>query len=227
VDGVEDVHDEVRGIDGFFGRVQKTLEGLEALQTTYPILSVRLSTVVLPQNIDNVPAVREYAAQHLLPIHFSPVVISGGYYENKDESIDLVAKPSNGQSSVVHLFTNLAEEELSSLQFHYRDIANMFQGAERSRRCMMGHYDFVLEYNGDVYACVNCETYSFGNLFETSFEEIWFGSRAIKARQQVQKNCCPTCPSPCHAPPVDAGELLKIRWQGLQRRFDALTSRFR
>lgn len=265
VDGVGKVHDEVRGIDGFFDRLETTLDGLETLKRSYPKLSMRLSTVVLPYNIHDVSNLREYAASRQLPIQFMPVVISGSYYENvhvqervveasnrldSDQppssldvdgslsttpstaaqstaaqstpaGIDLPLK-SNGQASVntrvARFFTELADADISAMQFHYHDIVRMFEGAERSRRCMMGMYDFVLEHNADVYACVNCEDYRFGNLLEQSFEDAWFGKEAVEARQNLHQNCCPTCPSPCHYPAVGLSELVQQKWSGAKRK---------
>mgnify|MGYP006296084177 CR=1 FL=1 len=48
VDGVGELHDKIRGVPGFFKRVQQTINGLRELQSRFPVLSIRLSTVVLP-----------------------------------------------------------------------------------------------------------------------------------------------------------------------------------
>jgi len=57
----------VRGIKGFFDIVQQTMSGLQNLRARFPVLSLHLSTVVLPQNLANIPAIREFAAQKNCP----------------------------------------------------------------------------------------------------------------------------------------------------------------
>jgi radical SAM protein with 4Fe4S-binding SPASM domain len=69
---------------------------------------------------------------------------------------------------------------------------------------MMDFYGAVLEHNGDVYPCINCEHSSFGNLLTSSFEEVWFGERANEARVRLRASCCPTCTSVCYPLPVNA-----------------------
>lgn len=224
IDGIGELHDQIRGIRGFFKILSETLSGLEQMRAAYPMLEVRSSTVVLPENIDHVAEIRSFAAEHKLHTHFSPVIISDGYYENTDTKDELALNPTPS-TTPVELFRKLASEDTTAMRFHYTNIAQMLTGSARNRRCMMGYYDFVLEYNGDVYACVNCEDYRFGNLFEQTFEELWFGSDAISARQQVKEKCCPTCTSPCHYPVVSAEELLSLKVTGAKRRLSIATKR--
>ncbi|MFL5804309.1 MAG: radical SAM protein, partial [Roseiflexaceae bacterium] len=47
LDGIDETHDHVRGIAGFFTRVQRTLAGLAELRQRFPLLKPKLSSVVL------------------------------------------------------------------------------------------------------------------------------------------------------------------------------------
>ena len=89
LDGVGEVHDTVRGISGYFNRVQATLEGLRQVQKRFPRLNLRLSCVVMPYNLPYVAAVQEFARNEKLSIHYSPVVLSGNYYNNLPEESSL------------------------------------------------------------------------------------------------------------------------------------------
>jgi len=93
----------------------------------------------------------------------------------------------------------------------------MVQGQPRRRRCMMGFYGFVLEHDGSVYPCVNCEGTSFGNLLTTSFEQLWFGGIAEQARRQLRTSCCPTCTSMCYVQPTSATEIIALKLLKLSR----------
>jgi MoaA/NifB/PqqE/SkfB family radical SAM enzyme len=217
LDGIGEVHDAVRGVPGCFRHVQDTLAQLRALQDRFPRLNLRLSSVVIPDNLSHIDALHNFARQWRLPIHYSPIVLSGEYYNNLHKRSDL--EFSNGYRAAARgLFERLGEEEETSLRFYYQDMAQMIQGYPRSRRCMMGWYGFVLEHDGSVYPCINCEKAGFGNLLTDSFESVWFGKQADSARRQLRASCCPTCTSVCYPQPVNALEVIKTSWWRWQRR---------
>lgn len=208
LDGIGEMHDQIRGINGFFTKVTRTLDGLQALRRRYPILNMRLSTVVMPTNLGHVRELRRFAAERGLKINFSPAVLSGAYYENllNADELGFVAASERGRQAQ-EAFKQLAAEEPSSMRFYYGDMAGMLAGKPRGRTCMMGHYGFILEHDGEVYPCVNWEIESFGNLLHEDFDSIWFGERAHKARQELRSSGCPTCPASCYTLPTGPGEL--------------------
>jgi MoaA/NifB/PqqE/SkfB family radical SAM enzyme len=212
LDGVGEIHDQVRGIEGFFDRVVATLDGLPELQKRWPRLALRLSCVVMPQNLPHLNALQRFAAERGLYVQYSPAILSGEYYRNLRMS-DQLAFGQDDNPEAVRFFYDLARADETSLRFYYRDVARMLQGARRNRKCMMGFYAFVLEHDGEVYPCLNCESRSFGNLLQEGFNEIWFGQRATEVRRNLRRACCPTCVSMCYLAPVNAIELLETRWR--------------
>jgi len=213
LDGVGRVHDRARGIPGCFERVVETLDGLQELQRK-PLsmtLRLRLSCVVTPDNLPHLNDLCEFAAKRELYVQYSPAVLSGEYYRNLDVA-DQVAFMPGKSAAAVRFFERLAAEDKTSLRFYYRDVSYMLRGHRRRRRCMMGFYDFVLEHDGQVYPCVNCEHASFGNLLEQPFEKIWFGHQATEGRRNLRKTCCPECVSMCYLAPANPLEVAKLGW---------------
>jgi len=216
LDGLDDMHDDIRGIDGFFEKVEATLTGLAELNQHFPFLQRKISTVVMPQNLPQTDRLRAYAKAQQIPIHFSPIVVSGQYYANAHGSSDLIFITGNGRSSeAIEFFECLAQQSDSALKFYYADMAKMLDGAARGRRCMMGFYGFILEHDGHIYPCVNCESYSFGNVVEQPFDAVWFGAQAAEARKNLRETCCPTCPSMCYTLPAGPLELARVASQRL------------
>lgn len=212
LDGVGEVHDTIRGIPGFFQRVQQTLTQLRSLQERFPRLKLRLSAVLMPNNLSQADALDAFAGQQNLPIYYSPVILSGEYYCNLQSTDGLMF--SDQQSSLMQQFLErLGQEDQSSLRFYYQDMARMMQGQPRGRRCMMGFYGCVMEHDGNLYPCVNCEQHSLGNLLTDSFEDVWFGEQAAEARQQLRALCCPTCTSMCYPLPINALEVVQTSWR--------------
>ncbi len=199
LDGIEDMHDQVRGIDGFFEKVKRTLDGLEKLAERYPFLKRHLSTVVMPENIAHIPGIKAFAAERGLPVNFSPVVVSGHYYRNEQDA-EMLGFVANSERSKIaqESFRQLSEEDQTSMSYYYDDVVQMLGGGTRKRTCLMGFFGCVVEHMGDVYPCINWENERFGNLMEQPFDDIWFGEQAQQARYNLRATGCPSCPSMCY-----------------------------
>ncbi len=210
VDGVGKVHDDIRGIPGYYERVMGTINLLKDMAKSEPRLTVKLSSTIQPGNLDSVPKLQAVAKELQQPIRFGALVFSPYYYMNNDQTQSLRFTPEQEKQAAV-VFSQLADSDPSAnVKFYYRDVARMVRGAPRGQTCMMGYYSFVLEFNGDVYACVNCEKRTFGNLRRQSFLEIWRGASANKVRQDVRTNCCPGCASICYVFPGNPQQVADI-----------------
>jgi MoaA/NifB/PqqE/SkfB family radical SAM enzyme len=212
LDAIGEIHDTIRGVSGSFQRAVKTLDLLTELQSDFSRLGLYLSAVVMPYNLPYLNTLQEMAVQRGLRLQFSPVVLSSEYYSNLQDQGDLIFS-SERNTQAVEFFSRLARQEQSSLRYYYRDVSRMLGGAPRGRRCMMGFYSFVLEHDGSVYPCINCEKRSFGNLLHRSFKEIWFGSQAADVRRRLRQDCCPTCTSLCYPLPVNLLEVVDLGWR--------------
>jgi radical SAM protein with 4Fe4S-binding SPASM domain len=220
LDGLGQVHDAIRGVAGAFDRVQDTLDRLQALEGRFPLLRRRLSCVLLPDNLPHVDALHDYARRQGMQIHYSPAVVSGEYYGNVDGGEGLLLTGEHREAAR-KFFERLSREDQTSLRFYYQDMAGMMEGRPRGRRCMMGFYGFVLEHDGRVYPCVNCERRPFGDLRSESFEEAWFGPQANEARRELRQRCCPTCTSMCYTQAVNLWEMVETSWRRWRGRIGA------
>lgn len=219
LDGIDEMHDSIRGIEGFFGIVRTTIDGLAELEKRYPMLRRKISTVVMPQNLAHVEPLRTFAREYGIPIYFSPAVLSGKYYANLNDGTDLTfVSGADRNAPAVETFRSLAQADDSAMRFYYDDISHMLEGADRSRSCMMGFYGWILEHDGNVYPCVNFEITPFGNLLTQNFDEVWFGPHAEEVRRDLRQNGCPTCVSCCYTPPVNAGEMLQLTAHRISKR---------
>ncbi|MFL5807779.1 MAG: SPASM domain-containing protein, partial [Roseiflexaceae bacterium] len=175
--------------------------------------------VVLPDNIQDIERVQNFAREQGIPVHFSPAVLTGSYFNNLEnaEEIGFVPESEKGRQAQV-AFHKLSAEDDSALRFYYDDMARMLDGAPRSRTCLMGYFGCVVEHTGEVYPCPIWEYESFGNMLEQSFEDIWFSERAQAARHNLRRTGCPTCSSMCYPHAVGLNEVLHEKAMNVQRK---------
>lgn len=219
LDGIDETHDHVRGIGGFFERVKQTLAGLKELQHRYPLLLPKLSSVIMPDNVHQIEDIRAFAREMGMGVHFSPVVLTGTFFNNLQDSEALGFVQGTPKTlEAQEAFRKLGEEDESSLRFYYNDIVKMLGGASRGRTCLMGFSGCLVEHTGEVYPCPIWEYQSFGNLLEESFDDIWFGSRARAARYTLRRTGCPTCTSMCYPHAVGFKEIAQEKLMHTQQR---------
>jgi MoaA/NifB/PqqE/SkfB family radical SAM enzyme len=225
LDGVGELHDLIRGVPGFYDRVMETLVFLKKMAQTEERLSLKLSSTVQPANVDSVSELQGLAEHLDIPIRFGALVFSSRYYGNiADEALRFKPEQAKRTSAI---FSQMADANPgANVKFYYRDAARMALGAQRTKVCMQGYYGFVLEHDGNVYPCVNCEDRAFGNLCTHSFREVWRGTHAQALRREMRAHCCPGCTSICYTLPGDIVQVADVAWQRLMRRVQTRLTRF-
>jgi Fe-coproporphyrin III synthase len=187
LDGIGEVHDRVRGVPGAYLRVRRSLEVARALG----FADVRFSFTQTRHNQGALAQV--YALGRELGLELSATVAhdSSLYFRTPDQ-----AAPEGG--CLRRDLAPIIRQELTSFSPKrwaraYFD-SGLIEFAEQGRRrlpCRAGRAVFFLDPSGQVYPCPVLNS-QMGNLAETSFEELWQGAAAEKARQRVA-NCRQGC----------------------------------
>ena len=196
LDAMGEEYDRIRGIKHAWTRTHDTVQRLSALQRTRPHLGLMLHVVIQPQNLHQLDAIDAFAREFEAPVIFSPAVISDTYFSNREQAAELSL--SDEQRAVVKQFIlNRREVFTEAMPFYYQDIAKMLDGAERSRKCMMGYHHMYVKMNGQVFPCVNSGDHVLGDLTTQPPEEVWRGKHADASRRTIRNEFCPTCTSAC------------------------------
>lgn len=196
LDGIGDEYNQIRGIDKAWARTHDTVLQLRKISLERSNLSLMLHVVMQPCNIDQLETIDAFAHDLEIPILFSPAVISATYFgnANTESSLEFDAQQ---KERVRNFILNRDEAYTDALPFYYKDIANMLQGAQRSRRCMMGYYIMYVRMDGKVFPCINSGDAALGDLTCQSPMELWRGTTPDDARRTVRRDFCPTCTSAC------------------------------
>jgi sulfatase maturation enzyme AslB (radical SAM superfamily) len=196
IDGVGEMHNQVRQVKRGFEKANETIRAMQALQKEYSF-NFGISTTIFSMNLDDAENILAWAKKEKLDIVFNMVRFT---------------EPMLGNASLAETSTPVGEEEERMRQFfldrvrmdsmldgqnlvymHYADmIAN---GYHRLAPCPFQTQGVMLNPDGGLFFCENSEVV--GNVRETDAEEIYFSPKSQAHRDWIRDEKCPTCLSPC------------------------------
>lgn len=183
VDGIGARHDDLRGVPGLFAKVDGALRELVALRRAWGSrLRICVSMVICDDTVDQVDAVRRYAAE--LGAVFNPQWYNqAAYYGNLGRD----------RLSATAVLSDIAKKlEPSPLN----DFAmRWLRGRAPKARCTMTFNACVLKSSGDMVPCFVMWNSVFGNVRQATPTQIWNSARARWAREQVM--ACDGCLNSC------------------------------
>jgi MoaA/NifB/PqqE/SkfB family radical SAM enzyme len=187
-DGVGEVHDKVRGREGFFDRTHTTIETLKRIRREEGMnYSIRLKTVVMSHNLHNLGEVTKYATQEGVDVLFQAVEQNYNTESQSEWWLHTDNWPTDSEEAVA------AVENLIALKREGYHIANTMERLEvmipyfrdpgtwtekirshtaHERRSACAALGLLqVNANGDVLVCY--EKGPVGNLEESTIREIW------------------------------------------------------
>lgn len=191
IDGIGEMHDNIRGVKNAYLAVMNTLKSLKDLR----IRDLGITITVTDINIQEIEKVYRIAKEKKVKFNCQVAHSSSFYY--KKENCDINQKD---------LFKNelnlIISSELKSLNlqrlfkaYYYRGLWGYVNRRPRAYPCNAGSLFFYLSQEGNVYPCqfLNKEM---GNLHNDRFSAIWNSKLAATVRQHV-KGCNLNCWTIC------------------------------
>ena len=204
LDGVDSLHDEIRGVKGNFENFMNTFERLTVLKADFENLRVGVHTVVSIYNIEHLEDIYDFVRE-LNPKPDSHI------FEVAEERVELDTigtRITPDHRSFSKAFTPLREEIksdylkgdfLSRITQSFRlEYYEMVEKILKERRqlipCYAGFASCQISPYGDVWACCVLAK-SLGNLRDTNFEfyKVWHSEKANEIRASIKRGEC-YCP---------------------------------
>lgn len=185
VDGVEEMHDFVRGIDGGFDKVVAVVKGLKA----EGVKNIRIAFTLTTENADHMIKVYELARE--LGVQFTMQVShdSEFFFGRHDTTIVKTRHPLFGSEKMRRDFESIINGELASYDvkrlvkaFGFYGMYKLAAEGEQLFPSRPGVDYFYLDPAGDVYPSV-LHNYVMGNIADDDFETVWYSERADEARR--------------------------------------------
>jgi MoaA/NifB/PqqE/SkfB family radical SAM enzyme len=194
LDGINQKHEEIRGVKGAFEMTHKTLF---ALRQNFPHLHIQVTMTVTPINLIHIPHVYDFCRKN-------------GFF------------PRIGLASIASYFKNLGNEFTFS-RTHVKELKTYFEAMRRDLiqeqgkphslsemfwldgsikflmnptiqpvPCYAGFVSFYMDPYGTVYPCYNFPE-EMGNIRNQKIRDIWFSKRSREIRKRILNKQCPNC----------------------------------
>jgi sulfatase maturation enzyme AslB (radical SAM superfamily) len=197
LDGVGNIHDQVRHVERGFDKASQTIEAMQALSQTQAHFQFGIASTIFAKNLEDASNILEWARTKKLDVVFNMLRFTDAMLNNA-ELKETIGFHEREEAFMRSFFLDRVEEESvfsgqSFLYLHYADmIAN---GYRRTMPCPFRSQGLLLNPYGDLHYCENSK--AIGNVLTTPAEELYFDGENLAHREQVKRDICPTCLSPC------------------------------
>ncbi len=207
LDGIGDIHNQVRHVKNGFNKAVKTIEAMQALAKEYPNFQFGIAATIFATNMPDAENILAWARTKELDVVFNMLRFTDAMLHNKslEESIGFGRKE---EDFMRQFFLDRVQEEsvLSGQAFLYLHYADMIaNGYHRTMPCPFQNQGLLLNPNGDLHYCENSE--KLGNVLDDSVNELYFKAESLAHRQHLKDKVCPTCLSPCQ---VNVGAMKQV-----------------
>ncbi len=212
VDGMNGVHDEIRGIPGSFDRVIKTISDLTETRRTRgsdrPEIDAHMT--MMSGNVTSLSALSDLCRSMGINFSFQP------YSESNEKSLcetisvleEVTANrylPQDGTLRFTDEDLVRLKEELARLPVDfYSKLMSYFSAEELKKglmpvkKCYFTRNFVMLDPYGNVFPCTNLDSYKVGNVRSQSLSAIWKGEKYEGLREKLSRRLFPLCNYCCH-----------------------------
>ena len=195
IDGVDDMHGEVRNVRKAFEKAGKTIAAMQELQKKYRF-NFGISSTIFSKNLDDADNILAWAKKEKLDIVFNMVRFTDAMLGNAE--LERTLKPMGAEEQRMRQFfmERVRQDPLldgqNYIYMHYADmIAN---GYHRLAPCPFQTQGVMLNPNGDLFFCENSDVV--GNVTQEDPEAIYFRDDAQAHRKHDSRREVPELPQP-------------------------------
>jgi MoaA/NifB/PqqE/SkfB family radical SAM enzyme len=179
VDGIEETHDHIRGVKGAYQKTLETLQGLRSLG----VKDLGIAVTVSDQNAKDLVALHKLAKENC--VELATAILHNAYYFHKEDNIIIDKyQVELGLKALIVEFLKSQHPKDWFRAYFTQGIIDHMNGKQRALKCTMAKDSFYVDPYGNVRPC-NVMDFSFGNIKDETFQEIWTSPDAEEARERV------------------------------------------
>jgi len=191
IDGIGETHDRIRGTQGAFSLASRTIIGLIELRKDYPNLIAGIKTTIMPDNIDCLDAILEFASASGLFHIISPAIFTESRFKNIEKSERLALTASEDGK----LRDFYGREELKA-NYMYATGLEYLKTGKKHWACTACYNYLFIDYDGQVYPCELIPE-AIGSVKKQDIRKIWDSREARRWRKNIDRlERCRLCQEP-------------------------------
>jgi MoaA/NifB/PqqE/SkfB family radical SAM enzyme len=197
LDGIGDIHDQVRSVKNGFEKATKTIEAMQALAAKHSNFSFGIAATIFATNMPDAENILAWARTKNLDVVFNMLRFTDAMLHNKELEAKIGFRAKE-EDFMRKFFLDRVQEEsvLSGQTFMYLHYADMIaNGYHRTMPCPFQRQGLLLNPNGDLHYCENSK--KLGNVLDDPAEKLYMDASNLEHRQYLKEHVCPTCLSPC------------------------------
>ena len=197
LDGIGDVHDQVRAVKNGFDKASRTIDAMQALAATHENFQFGIASTIFATNLEDAENILTWARTKDLDVVFNMLRFTDAMLHNR-ELQETIGFHQREEAFMRRFFLDRVKEEsvLSGQAFMYLHYADMIaNGYHRTMPCPFQRQGLLLNPNGDLHYCENSQ--KIGNVLDESAEALYFRAANLEHREHIRNEVCPTCLSPC------------------------------
>lgn len=194
LDGINDTHDKIRGVNNSFEKACKTLS---LLRKDFPDLPLQVTMTVSAKNLKDIPKVYEFAKKNNYRFRVA-LANRAVFYQNIENECTF----SKVHIKKLKAYFSTIKKDIIREKGRVKSVPERFwldgnikfaiNPKKHILPCYSGFTQFFLDPHGIVYPCLVFSE-NIGNIREKNIRKLWFSERAKAIREQIKKNKCPNC----------------------------------
>jgi len=195
LDGINEMHDKIRGVKGAFTMAHKTLF---ALRENFPNLHIQVTMTVTPINFRHIPYVYNFCRENGGFFPRIGLASVASYFKNLGKDFTF----SRADAKELKAYFDSMRRDLIREHGKFNSLSELFwlDGSIKFLRdptirpvpCYAGFASFYMDPYGTVYPCYNFPE-EMGNIRNQKIRDIWFSKRSRETRKRILRKQCPNC----------------------------------
>jgi MoaA/NifB/PqqE/SkfB family radical SAM enzyme len=207
LDGIGDIHNQVRQVKAGFDKACETIEAMQALAKEHSNFQFGIAATIFSTNLQDAENILAWSKEKGLDIVFNMLRFTENMLNNKNLQ-DSIGFKTREEEFMKKFFLDRVSEEsvLSGQSFMYLHYADMIaNGYHRTMPCPFQSQGLLLNPEGNLFYCENSE--KLGNVLDEGAEVLYYRAANLAHREQLKERTCPTCLSPCQ---VNVGAMKQV-----------------
>ena len=197
LDGIGDVHNQVRDVKRGFDKASQTIEAMQKLSEELSNFQFGIASTIFATNLQDAENILKWCREKNLDVVFNMLRFTDNMLGNRNLQ-EKIGFRQREEEFMRRFFLERVQEEsvLSGQAFMYLHYADMIaNGYIRTMPCPFKSQGLLLNPNGALFYCENSK--ELGNVLDETAEAIYYKAENLAHRDSFEETICKNCLSPC------------------------------